>query len=176
MKTIYVRPLREEEREELCKGLKSTLSFTLRRSQILLWSADEGIKIGEIAKRLQLSHEAVRQTIHTFHKTGISCIYPQSRARHDKQRAFNEAGRSALREVLSHSPREFGYERSFWTLELLAVYSYQKGWTKQKVHLDTISQTLRELGVKWRRSKTWISSPDEAYEVKKAPRLAEKTS
>lgn len=169
MKTIHVRPLREEEREELQKGLKSALSFTLRRCQILLWSADERLTIGAIAKRLQVSHEAVRQVIHTFHQTGISCIQPQSRARHDEQRAFNEAGRKALRETLNHSPREFGYERSFWTLELLAAYSYRKGWTKQKVHLDTVSQTLRELGVKWRRSKTWISSPDEAYEIKKAP-------
>jgi transposase len=169
MKTIYVRPLREEEREEVRKGLKSTLSFTLRRCQIVLWSADERLTIGEIAKRLQLSHEAVRRVVHAFEQTGISCIHPKSRARHDKQRAFDETGRSALREALNHAPREFGYERSFWTLELLAAYSYQKGWTKQKVHLDTISQTLRELGVKWRRSKTWISSPDEAYEVKKAP-------
>ncbi len=169
MKTLYVRPLREEERQELRKRLKSALSFTMRRCQILLWSADGGLKIEEIAKRLQLSHEAVRQVIHSFHQTGISCIHPKSRARHDEQRAFNEAGRRALREALNHSPREFGYERSFWTLELLAAYSYRKGWTKQKVHLDTVSQTLHELGVKWRRSKTWISSPDEAYEVKKAP-------
>jgi transposase len=169
MKTLYVRPLTKEEREALQKGLKSTLSFRMRRSQILLWSADERLKIGEIAKRLQLSHEAVRQVIHAFHEAGVSCIQPKSRARHDEQRAFNEVGRSALREALNHSPREFGYERSFWTLELLAVYSYQKGWTKQKVHLDTVSQTLHELGVKWRRSKTWISSPDEAYEIKKAP-------
>lgn len=169
MKTLYVRPLREEEREALRQGLKSAMSFTMRRSQILLWSADEGLKIGEIATRLHLSHEAVRQAIHSFHETGISGILPKSRARHDEQRAFDEAGRSALREALNHSPREFGYERSFWTLELLAAYSYQKGWTKQKVHLDTVSQTLRELGVKWRRSKTWISSPDEAYEIKKAP-------
>ena len=168
MKTIYVRPLKEEEREEVRKGLKSTLSFTLRRCQIVLWSADERLTIGEIANRLQLSHEAVRRVVHTFEQTGISCIHPKSRAPHDKQRAFDETGRSALREALNHSPREFGYERSFWTLELLAAYSYQKGWTKQKVHLDNISQTLRELGVKWRRSKTWISSPDEAYEVKKA--------
>ena len=169
MKTLYVRPPTEEEREELQKGLKSALSFTLRRCQILLWSADERLKIGEIAKRLQLSHEAVRQVIQAFHQRGISCIHPKSRARHDEQRAFDEVGRKALREALNHSPREFGYERSFWTLDLLAAYSYRKGWTKQQVHLDTVSQTLRELGVKWRRSKTWISSPDEAYEIKKAP-------
>lgn len=169
MKTLFVRPLREEEREELRQGLKSPLSFTMRRSQILLWSADEQLKIGEIAKRLQLSHEAVRRVIHAFQQTGMNCIQPKSRARHDEQRAFDETGRQALREALNHSPREFGYERSFWTLELLAAYSYQKGWTKQKVHLDTVSQTLRELGVRWRRSKTWISSPDEAYEIKKAP-------
>ena len=113
MKTIHVRPLREEEREEVRKGLKSTLSFTLRRCPIVLWSSDERLTIGEIAKRLQLSHEAVRRVVHAFEQTGISCIHPQSRARHDKQRAFDETGRSALREALNHSPREFGYERSF---------------------------------------------------------------
>ena len=91
MKTIYVGPLREEEREALRKGLKSALSLTMRRSQILLWSADERLTIGEIAQRLQLSHEAVRQVIQAFLETGISCIQPKSRARHDEQRAYNEA-------------------------------------------------------------------------------------
>ena len=176
MKPLYARPITKEERQELRKGLKSPLSISLKRSQILLWSADEGLKIAEIAQRLQMSQEAIRKLIQQFHREGITCIHPKSHARHDEQRAFDDQARTALREILNHSPRELGYERSFWTLSLLAQWAWEKGWTKERVHLDTISQTLREMGIKWRRSKSWISSPDEAYEVKKTPRLAQSPS
>lgn len=172
MKRLYVRPITEEEREELRKGLKSPLSVRLKRSQMILWSADEGLAIAEIAQRLAMSQEAVRLVLHRFQEEGVVALYPQVRARQSDLRAFNDESRAALREILNHSPREVGYERSFWTLALLAQWAWEKGWTKQQVHLDTISQTLREMGIKWRRSKTWISSPDEAYAVKKTSGLA----
>ena len=71
-------------------------------------------------------------------------------------------------QVLEQSPRQYGYESSLWTLETLADLSYQRGWTKQRVHLDTVSDTLHRLGVQWKRAKQRISSPDVHYEAKKS--------
>ena len=37
----------------------------------------------------------------------------------------------------------------------------------QRVSDETIRQTLLRLGVKWKRAKHWITSPDPGYERKK---------
>ena len=39
--------------------------------------------------------------------------------------------------------------------------------TAKQVSLETIRDTLKRLGVGWRRAKTWITSPDPQYALKK---------
>jgi hypothetical protein len=53
-------------------------------------------------------------------------------------------------------------------LELLAEVSFKEGLTSWHVSADTMSQTLREIGVNWQRAKHHINSPDPAYAVKKS--------
>ena len=54
------------------------------------------------------------------------------------------------------------YGSSLWTLAMLAEISHKKGWTSHRVHIDTVSQTLAEMGISWKRAKYWIRSPDTA--------------
>ena len=54
MRKLYVRELTEEEEQALQKGLRSRDAFTVRRSQILLSSA-EGQTVGLIAAQLRCS-------------------------------------------------------------------------------------------------------------------------
>ena len=72
-----------------------------------------------------------------------------------------------LRALLHRSPREFGKESGLWTLDLAAEVSFEQGLTPQKVTGETIRQALLRLGVKWKRAKHWITSPDPAYQRKK---------
>lgn len=168
MKPLYLRPLTEEESEGLKRGLKSPSGFTVRRSQMLLLSAEQGLKVEEIGKRLGCRGQAVREAIHAFEQDGLNCLQAQSRARHDDQQAFNPQAQEQLREVLHHSPRQYGYETSLWTLDLLARVSWEQGWVQQPVHRDTVSATLQRMGLSWKRAKSWISSPDAHYESKKS--------
>ena len=39
--------------------------------------------------------------------------------------------------------------------------------TAERVSLETIRDALKRLGVGWRRAKTWITSPDPQYALKK---------
>ncbi len=167
MRAIYARPPTEAERQVLAAGLKSEHGITVRRSQIILLSADQQLKAGQIGRRLGLSDQLVRNVIHAFNEHGTASLAPGSRARHDDQRAFDDPARERLRELIRHSPRTYGYETSLWTLDVLAQVSFQEGLTRQRVHLDTVSQTLREMGIPWNRAKHWIHSPDEHYERKK---------
>lgn len=168
MKPIILCSLTEEERRAVQAGMKSDAGVTVRRSQMVWMSAEEQLKAQVIARRLGCSDQTVRKVLHAFAQRGIGCLEAQKRGRPEPERAFDAAGEQALLAVLKQSPRQYGYETSLWTLADLADVSWRQGWTKQRVHLDTVSATLHRLGVSWKRAKTRITSPDAHYTVKKS--------
>ena len=168
MRAIYARTPTEDERRKLKAAMKSPEGITVRRSQMILMSADEKLKAGEIGKRLGLSDQLVRNVLKAFNEQGVACLKPGSKARKDDQRAFDDQARERLREIIRQSPRSYGYESSLWTLEMLAEISHKEGLTAYQVHMDTVSQTLQEMDVNWKRVKHWINSPDEHYKRKKS--------
>jgi len=131
-------------------------------------SADDQLNPQQIANRLRCRDQTVRRTIHAFHEVGIACLKPGSRARKDDQRAVGDQGRARLNEIIQMSPRSLGYETSIWTLDVLADASFKEGLTSWRVSADTMSRTLRDMGVNWQRAKHHINSPDPAYAVKKS--------
>lgn len=167
MRPIYARAITKEERTSLREKLKSGSGVVVRRSQIILMSADENLKAQAIAERVGYSDETVRQVIQRFNQEGIEVIYPKSNARLDDQRAFRDAARKQLKELVHQSPRTFGCESSMWTLQLLAQVSYQEGLTDRLVHPDTVGETLHQMGVDWKKAKRHIQSPDKHYKRKK---------
>ena len=168
MRAIYTRRPNDGERQALLAGLKSDRGITVRRSQIILMSADQQLKAGQIGKQLGLSDQLVRNVLHAFNERSTASLEPGSRARHDDQRAFDDVAQVRLREIIRQSPRSFGYDTSLWTLSLLADASFQEGLTAERVHFDTVSQTLMAMDIHWNRAKHWIQSPDEQYERKKS--------
>ena len=61
----------------------------------------------------------------------------------------------------------FGKPTSLWTLELAAQVCFEKGWTQRRLSGEAIRQTLKRLGVGWKRAKHWLVSPDPEYAAKK---------
>lgn len=167
MKPIAARQPTEEEREALQMGLKSETALTVRRCQMILLSADEHRLVQDIGARVGRSGQTVRETIKAYNRAGIACIYPRAMGRPDDQRAFDDAAQEQLRELIHRSPRDCGQDTSLWTLDLVAQVSYEQGLTKRRVHFDTISATLTQMGLGWKRAKKHIQSPDEQYDVKK---------
>lgn len=168
MKALYARDLKEEEREALKSGMRSSSAFTVRRCQILLMSSDEGLKAQEIAQRLKCSSQTVREAIHAFEAEGLESLKEKSRARRDDQRAFDDAGQEWLKEKVRQSPRQYGFAGSIWTLPWLAELAAREGITARGVEPETVGRALARAGVNWRRAKHWITSPDEHYETKKS--------
>lgn len=76
MSAIYARPPTDEERRALRAGLKSEHGITVRRSQIILLSADQQLKAGQIGKQLGLSDQLVRNVLHAFNHQGTACLQP----------------------------------------------------------------------------------------------------
>ena len=163
---IYVRSLTEEDREEIEIGLRNKDSFVLRRSQVLFFSA-EGLSIDEIAQRVGYHRETVRLLIKAFNEKGVAVLKKGSKRPHNIQRAFSEENVEKLKELIHRSPRDFEKPTGLWTLALLAEISFAQGLTEKEVSDETIRQTLKKLGVRWKRAKKWLSSPDPHYAHKK---------
>jgi transposase len=164
---IYVRPLTDAERETLEAGLHSSDAFVLRRSQIVLESAQRKLA-PEIAQNLHCHADTVRNAIHAFNAQGVAALEEGSSRPHTLQVAFQDQQRGRLRTLLHQSPRTFGKPTSLWTLELAAQVSFEQGLTPARVSGETIRATLVRLGVRWQRAKRWITSPDPEYARKKA--------
>jgi transposase len=165
---IFVRALTTAERSALEAGLRSADAFILRRCQIVLASA-RGQAPPHIAQHLGCDDQTVRNTIRAFNTAGLACLRRRSSRPHTVHTAFDPARAEALRTLLHQRPRAFGKPTSLWTLKLAAEVCCEQGLTAHQVSGETIRATLVRLGVRWRRAKQWITSPDPAYARKKRP-------
>jgi transposase len=168
---VYVRPLEDAERSELVAGLRSSDAFVHRRAQILLASA-RGEQAPAIARYLGCDPQTVRNAIAAFNARGLAALSKGSSRPHRFRVAFDLARGEQLRALLHQSPRTFGKPTSVWTLELAADVSFEQGLTAERVSGETIRATLRRLGIRWKRAKRWITSPDPEYARKKVPAIA----
>ena len=155
----------EEERQALAAGLRSADAFTLRRCQIVLASA-RGERAPAIARLVGCGDQTVRNALRAFDASGVAALQRGSRRPHHPCLVFCR-WRGAVARVLHRSPREFGHPTSVWTLELAADTAFAEGLTATRVSDETVRATLARLGIRWRRAKGWITSPDPAYAQKK---------
>jgi len=166
-KPIYVKPISKRQRIKLEAELRSRDAYVMRRSQIILASR-RGEKASEIAKNLGCSGGTVRNTINAFNEHGLECLKKKSCRPKKLRTIITDTEKERIRDLLHTSPRNLGKESSLWTLEMVAEVSYEWGLTAHKVTAETIRQTLKRLGINWRRAKHWITSPDPQYELKKS--------
>ena len=168
---IFVRPLTATEWAQVQAGLRAADAFTLRRCQTVLASA-RGERAPEIARRLGCDDQTVRNTIHAFNAAGVPSLRRRPPRPRTVRAAFDAPRAERLRALLHQRPRDFGKPTSVWTLDLAAEVSFEQGLTPSRVSGETIRATLARLGLKWKRAKRWITSPDPEYARKKEPATA----
>lgn len=162
----FVRTLTAAERQQVQVGLRSADAFTVRRCQILLANAD-GQRAPAIARNLSCAVGTVHYALRAFQREGLACLRQKSSRSHSAHAFLNERYTDALKDLLHHSPRRFGKSTGLWTLDLVAEACHGKGWTPRQLTGEAIRVALRRLGIRWRRAKHWITSPDPAYARKK---------
>jgi transposase len=165
---IFVSPLTAAVRQRLQQGVRSADAFTARRCQILLASA-KGLSPPQIARNLGCTPPTVRSAIQAFAREGLDCLHEKSSRPHSAQAFLNASHTELLQDLLHHSPRTFGRATSLWTLDLVAEVCFDQGWTPRRLTREAIRVALQRLGIRWRRAKRWITSPDPAYARKKTP-------
>jgi transposase len=163
---LFVRPLADSERAALREGLRSPDAFTLRRCQILSQS-EQGRRPSQIAASLGCSSQAVRDAIRAFAAEGSACLRQKPKRPKTIHFGWPRERDDDLRAMLHQSPRGLGKPTSLWTLNLAAQACFEKGWTERLLSGEAIRQTLKRLGVGWKRAKHWLVSPDPEYAPKK---------
>jgi transposase len=166
---IFIRPLTKEERHQIQMKLRSKDAFVLRRCQILL-ASDRGEKAPTIAQHLACHRQTVLDVIHGFNARGLAILQENSSRPHRLRTSFTDEALDALQDLLHHSPRDFGYQTSVWTLSLAAQVSFAQGLTPTLVSGESVRRALNRRGMSWKRARHWISSPDPQYLQKKRAR------
>lgn len=163
---LFIRPLTQDEHRQIQAGLRSSDAFVLRRCQILLASARRE-RASAIAKHLGCDDQTVRNAIKGFNTDGLAALKAGSSRPHRLRTTFTLEAANHLKALLHRSPRDFGLDRSLWTLELAAKISFEQGIIPQETSVASIRRALKRLGTNWKRAKHWITSPDPQYELKK---------
>lgn len=163
---LFVPPLDAAQQQRLRQGLRSAAAFTSRRCQILLASAC-GESPSRIARQLGCTPATVRNALHAFAREGLDCLQEKSSRPHSARPFLDDRHIEALKDLLHHSPRLFGKPTSLWTLDLVAEVCHGRDWTPRQLTGEAIRVALKRLGIRWRRAKHWITSPDPAYARKK---------
>ena len=151
----------------MCQGLRSPDAFTLRRCQLLL-ASDRGQRPAQVAAALGCSSQSVRNVLKAFAAEGLACLRPKTKAPKTTHPVWPKGHDEDLRALLHQSPRSLGKPTSLWTLDLAAQVCFERGWTARRLSGEAIRQTLKRLGVGWKRAKHWLVSPDPAYGSKKS--------
>ena len=165
-KPIFIRPLTQDEQRQIQTGLRWSDAFVLRRCQILTASA-RGQRAPAIACQLGCDDQTVRNVIHGFNACGLAVLHEGSSRPHRLRTTFSEEGAERLKDLLHHSPRDFGKERGVWTLALAAQVSFEQGLIATEVSSESVRRALKRLKTNWKRAKHWITSPDPQYLLKK---------
>ena len=162
---LSIGPLSNRPRRRLEQGLRSRDAFTVRRCQILLASAG-GERPSVIAAHLRCGTQTVRNAIHAFRTDPTGCLCAASSRPNSTMPVLDAAAREQLRAIMHESPRTFGKPTSRWTLRLLAAVCAEHQITPHALSVESIRRAFQRMGVRWKRAKHWITSPDPRYALK----------
>ena len=163
-KAIRVPPLTEEQRAALDQLYRKTKLPRVRtRAQMVLLSAEQGLKAEEIAAVVRESAVTVLTWLKRYLAEGMEGLQDAPRA--GRSTMVTAEFRKCLLESVRSRPRSLGLAFSMWTLQRLADYLAEK--TGLRVSDETIRRELAKEEIVFSRPQHTISSPDPEYQIKK---------
>ena len=163
---VQVREVDDDEGRRLLQIVRRGTGsvVTWRRAQMVLLSA-QGMPVAKIAEVTFTSADRVRDVIHNFNADGFASLYPKYKG--GRPRTFTLPERREIKKVAKSRPIEHGLPFSTWSLVKLADFLVAEGVVDDISH-EGLRILLREEGVTFQRLKTWKTSKDPDYAVKKA--------
>lgn len=112
--------------------------------------------VSEVARRVCAARSSVNRWRAAYEAQGEAGIAPQLRGREDWK--ATAALLEQLRQMVRQTPGEFGYLRSRWSSELLALALEEI--SSVAVHATTVRRWLRRLRLVWRRARPTLCIRD----------------
>jgi transposase len=164
MERIQVPPLTEKQLTELEELYHKTKTPRYRtRAQMILLSAEQGLKAEDIAQIVRESYITVLRWLKRYISEGVDGLMDTPRS--GRTSTVTEAYRGRLKEVVRRRPRSLGLEYSMWTLRRLTDFLAEE--TGVRVSHETVRRELAKIDIVFSQPQHTISSPDPEYQVKK---------
>jgi transposase len=162
---VRVRELTNEEGNQLLRIIRRGSGSVVRwrRAQIVLWSA-QGMDVPQIAKIAFTSEDRVRAVIHNFNEDGFDSLAPKYSG--GRPPTFTLPQRREIKKIALARPQDHHLPFSTWSLSKLAEFLVAEGVVDDISH-EGLRVVLRDEGVSFQVIKTWKTSTDPDFEVKK---------
>ena len=125
----------------------------------------QGFAVPELAQMFDLSAGTIRRYIHAYNEAGLGGLRPG----YGKGRPLAvDWTKEQWLDLLSQCPAAFTELETGdqnWSQELLC--RYLETYHQIQVTQTTVSKTLHRIGIRWRRAKRRVHSPDPLYMVKR---------
>lgn len=159
-----IAPIPRGERRLMQKAIHKTRDKNHARRLTAMLMLHRGERVSDVARTLCCARSSVGRWINWFTHSGIEGLksLPAGRSR----RWPFEHICTLLRELIKHSPGDFGYQRSRWSTELLAIKINEI--TGCQLHAGTVRRWLPSAGLVWRRAAPTLRIRDPHKDEKMA--------
>ena len=143
-----IAPIPRSERRLIQKAIHKTCDKNYARRLTAMLMLHRGDRVSDVARMLCCARSSVGRWINWFTLSGIEGLksLPAGRSR----RWPFEHICTLLRELIKHTPGDFGYQHSRWSTELLTIRINEI--TGHKLHAGTVRRWLPSAGLVWRRA------------------------
>lgn len=164
MQAIRVPPLNETQRNELEELYHKTKLPRLRsRAQMVLLSAEQGLKAPAIAAIVRESDDSVARWLKRYLAAGVTGLSDAPRS--GRPAKVTASYRAEAVKAVRRRPRSLNLPFSLWTLQRLIEYMAERSGTR--ISVESMRRGLQQEGIVLSRPQHKISSPDPDYLVKK---------
>lgn len=151
------------QRKALDQLYRTTTAPRLRtRAQMVLLSAEQGLKVPQIAVIVRESEATVLRWLKRYRAEGLEGL--QDAPRPGRPAEVTAGYRTELLAAVRRRPRSLGLPFSLWTLQRLVDYLAEH--TGIRVSDETVRRALKQADIVLSRPQHNISRPDPEYQVK----------
>jgi transposase len=147
---IYVRPLTDEERQELKRMRRQEVGRVSLRAQIILLS-DKHWTVPQIAALLEMSRVTIRSWIDRFESWGPEGLCDEKRS--GRPRKMHRAVEGTLMRWMAAAPQSVhaSFLATFWTIPMLVLALLKRFHIR--VCANTVRNLLHRLRLRWGRPR-----------------------
>lgn len=154
-----------QDREVIQAELNKTSDAKWYRRLKIIDLSVQGYSVPELAQLFDLTPATIRNYVHRFNAGGVAGLHPTYGRGRTPTLDWTEA---QWLDVLAQAPANMERLETAaqnWTQDLLR--QYLEAYHQISVTQTTVSKALRRAGIRWRRAKLRVHSPDPLYVVKR---------